>query len=31
VALYVAWSLVAIALLGEAAATLVYRLRSRQP
>jgi hypothetical protein len=30
VAFYVAWSLIALALLSEAAATLVYWLRSRR-
>jgi hypothetical protein len=31
VAFYVAWSLIVLALVSEGAATLVYRLRSRQP
>jgi hypothetical protein len=31
VAFYIAWSLIVLALLSEAAATLVYWLRSRQP
>jgi uncharacterized membrane protein len=31
VAFYVAWSLIVLALVSEAVATLVYWLRSRQP
>ncbi len=31
VAFYVAWSLIVLALVSEAAATLVYRRRSRRP